>query len=226
MKRLINLSAVAFLSCTAISCSIDGMGDVFYPEIGNSAVEDMLEPNPEEGDRFDEIKDNPFIKTSEQNVSTFSIDADGAAYGYMRKMLYHNQLPVASAVRIEEYLNYFTFNYDDPIEDHSVSINSEVGPCPWNQEHRLIRLGLKGMSMDPDDIPASNFVFMVDVSGSMNSDDKLDLLKTSLISLVDNLRPIDRVSIITYASKVEKLIGSTPASEAEKIKDAISKLNA
>ena len=226
MKRLINLSAVAFLSCTAISCSFDGMGDVFYPEIGNSAVEDMLEPNPEEGDRFDEIKDNPFIKTSEQNVSTFSIDADGAAYGYMRKMLYLNQLPVASAVRIEEYLNYFTFNYDDPIEDHSVSINSEVGPCPWNQEHRLIRLGLKGMSMDPDDIPASNFVFMVDVSGSMNSDDKLDLLKTSLISLVDNLRPIDRVSIITYASKVEKLIGSTPASEAEKIKDAISKLNA
>lgn len=223
MKRLINLTAAVMLCLGLISCSKDGLYYAFgYPETG---AEDNNAP-PEEGDRFDEIKDNPFIKTSEQNVSTFSIDADGAAYGYMRKMLSMGKLPNPSSVRIEEYLNYFTFNYEDPTGDHSVSINSEVGPCPWNEEHRLIRLGLKGKSMNLAQTPPANFVFMVDVSGSMDYDDKLGLLKSSLNTLVDYLRPTDRVSIVTYASKVEKLISSTPVSEADKIKKAISKLNA
>ena len=199
--------------------------DGYYPEADFETS--MSEPGDEgAGDRFDEIKDNDFIKTSEQNVSTFSIDADGAAYGYMRKMLSNGSLPGAYSVRIEEYLNYFTFNYADPTGDHTVAINSEVGPCPWNEEHRLIRLGLKGKPMDISQTPPANFVFMVDVSGSMDYTDKLELLKSCLTTLVDNLRPDDRVSIITYASKVEKLIGSTPASEAQKIKNAISKLNA
>ena len=227
MKRITNLVTIALIGAAVISCSkFDMKGDFFYPEVGNAQVEDPGEPNPEEGDRFDEITDNPFIKTSEQNVSTFSIDADGAAYGYMRKMLSMDRLPDPYSVRIEEYLNYFTFKYDDPAGDHTVAINSEVGPCPWNEEHLLMRLGLKGKSMDLNQTPAANFVFMVDVSGSMDSEDKLGLLKTCLTSLVDNLRPTDRISIITYASKVEKLIESTPASEARKIKNAISKLNA
>ena len=201
------------------------MDGLVYPEADYEAS--MPEPGYEEaGDRFDEIKDNDFIKTSDQNVSTFSIDADGAAYGYMRKLLSKGMLPVASSVRIEEYLNYFTFNYADPTGDHTVAINSEVGPCPWNEGHFLVRLGLKGKSMDLSQTPPANFVFMVDVSGSMDSADKLGLLKTCLATLVDNLRPDDRVSIITYASKVEKLIESTPASEANKIKEAIAKLNA
>ena len=201
------------------------MDGLVYPEADYEAS--MPEPGDEEaGDRFDEIKDNDFIKTSDQNVSTFSIDADGAAYGYMRKLLSKGMLPVASSVRIEEYLNYFTFNYADPTGDHTVAINSEVGPCPWNEGHFLVRLGLKGKSMDLSQTPPANFVFMVDVSGSMDSADKLGLLKTCLATLVDNLRPDDRVSIITYASKVEKLIESTPASEANKIKEAIAKLNA
>ena len=201
------------------------MDGLVYPEADYEAS--MPEPGDEEaGDRFDEIKDNDFIKTSDQNVSTFSIDADGAAYGYMRKLLSKGMLPVASSVRIEEYLNYFTFNYADPTGDHTVAINSEVGPCPWNEGYFLVRLGLKGKSMDLSQTPPANFVFMVDVSGSMDSADKLGLLKTCLATLVDNLRPDDRVSIITYASKVEKLIESTPASEANKIKEAIAKLNA
>lgn len=224
MKRLINFFAVLLLCSAAVSCEMADMDGFFYPEIGNAPAEEE-EPNPE-GDRFDEIKDNPFIKTSKQNVSTFSIDADGAAYGYMRKMLSMGNLPSPSAVRIEEYLNYFTFKYDDPAGDHTVAINSEVGPCPWNEEHLLMRLGLKGKPMELEQTPAANFVFMVDVSGSMDSDDKIGLLKASLTTLVDNLRPTDRVSIITYASRVEKLIESTPASEAATIKKAISKLNA
>ena len=227
MRHLFNFFAVALVGICVASCSKGDfyMDGLVYPEADYEAS--MPEPGDEgAGDRFDEIKDNDFIKTSDQNVSTFSIDADGAAYGYMRKLLSKGMLPVASSVRIEEYLNYFTFNYADPTGDHTVAINSEVGPCPWNEGHFLVRLGLKGKSMDLSQTPPANFVFMVDVSGSMDSADKLGLLKTSLATLVDNLRPDDRVSIITYASKVEKLIESTPASEANKIKEAIAKLNA
>lgn len=227
MRHLFNFFAVALVGICVASCSKGDfyMDGLVYPEADYEAS--MPEPGDEEaGDRFDEIKDNDFIKTSDQNVSTFSIDADGAAYGYMRKLLSKGMLPVASSVRIEEYLNYFTFNYADPTGDHTVAINSEVGPCPWNEGHFLVRLGLKGKSMDLSQTPPANFVFMVDVSGSMDSADKLGLLKTCLATLVDNLRPDDRVSIITYASKVEKLIESTPASEANKIKEAIAKLNA
>ena len=227
MRHLFNFFAVALVGICVASCSKGDfyMDGLVYPEADYEAS--MPEPGDEEaGDRFDEIKDNDFIKTSDQNVSTFSIDADGAAYGYMRKLLSKGMLPVASSVRIEEYLNYFTFNYADPTGDHTVAINSEVGPCLWNEGHFLVRLGLKGKSMDLSQTPPANFVFMVDVSGSMDSADKLGLLKTCLATLVDNLRPDDRVSIITYASKVEKLIESTPASEANKIKEAIAKLNA
>ena len=227
MRHLFNFFAVALVGICVASCSKGDfyMDGLVYPEADYEAS--MPEPGDEEaGDRFDEIKDNDFIKTSGQNVSTFSIDADGAAYGYMRKLLSKGMLPVASSVRIEEYLNYFTFNYADPTGDHTVAINSEVGPCPWNEGYFLVRLGLKGKSMDLSQTPPANFVFMVDVSGSMDSADKLGLLKTCLATLVDNLRPDDRVSIITYASKVEKLIESTPASEANKIKEAIAKLNA
>ena len=229
MKRIFNLFAVALTGVVAISCSKEEMMDAgMYPNYDSFAPEfDGEYVQPEEGgDRFDGIKDNQFIKASEQNVSTFSIDADGAAYGYMRRMISSGRLPEANSVRIEEYLNYFTFNYDDPTDDHTVAINSEVGPCPWNEKHLLMRLGLKGKSMDLSQTPPANFVFMVDVSGSMDTNDKIGLLKSSLMTLVDNLRPTDRVSIITYASKVEKLIESTPASEAGKIKEAIAKLNA
>ena len=209
-----------------LSCSMEDMGGIFMPDASYDEAMPGEPEDPSGGDKFDEIVENDFIKTADQNVSTFSIDADGATYAYMRKCLRNGQLPSPNAVRIEEYLNYFTFQYDDPTGDHTVAINSEVGPCPWNEEHRLMRLGLKGKPMNLNQTPAANFVFMVDVSGSMDYDDKLGLLKTCLTTLVDNLRPTDRVSIITYASKVEKLIGSTPASEAIKIKNAISKLNA
>lgn len=229
MKRLFYLLAGVLASAIVISCSMEAMMDGginadYVPSVPSDGVTE--EPSPEEGDRFDEFKDNPFIKASEQNVSTFSIDADGAAYAYMRKLISSGKRPDIYSVRIEEYLNYFSFKYDDPTGDHTVAINSEVGPCPWNQKHLLMRLGLKGKSMPLDQTPPANFVFMVDVSGSMDFDDKLGLLKSCLTTLVDHLRPTDRISIITYASKVEKLIESTPISDADAIKKAISKLNA
>ena len=99
-------------------------------------------PSQIEGDKFDEIVENDFIKTSVENVSTFSIDADGASYAYMRKQLNDGKSVLPVSVRIEEYLNYFTFDYDEPSGDHTVAINGEVGDCPWNPDHKLIRLGI------------------------------------------------------------------------------------
>lgn len=225
MKRHYYLIITAVLSVCLMSCDAGMFYDPKAPGMDYGAGMPEVEPQ-QGGDRFDEIADNPFIKTSEQNVSTFSIDADGAAYCYMRKMIDAARLPDPYSVRIEEYLNYFTFNYPDPTDGHSVAINSEVGPCPWNEEHLLIRLGLKGKPVDLSDSPAANFVFMVDVSGSMDSNDKLGLLKSCLSTLVDNLRPDDKVAIVTYASNVEKILESTPAREASKIKKKISKLTA
>lgn len=226
MKRLFNFISAAAIGIGLMACEAEGGFDMnmSMPGMGGMEYEDM---SPESGgDRFDEIIENDFIETAKQNVSTFSIDADGAAYGYMRKMLSNRRLPAPDAVRIEEYLNYFTFDYEDPENGHTVAINSETGPCPWNEGHILLRLGLKGKPMDLDQTPAANFVFMVDVSGSMDVEDKLELLKASLNTLVDHMRPTDRISIVTYASKVEKILESTPVSEAGKIKSAISKLNA
>ena len=199
------------------SAYMDG-GDYYYdePQSGQG------------GDKFEDFADNPFVSTAEQPVSTFSVDADGASYAYMRRCVRgdYPHLPGKSAVRIEEFLNYFTFDYLDPTDNNDVAINGEIGACPWNAEHRLMRLGIKGKSVAEADMPAANFVFMVDISGSMYSNDKLNLLKSGLIELVGHLRPTDRIAIVTYASGEDLLLPSTPCSEAETIINKISRLEA
>lgn len=230
MKKTLLLVAIAALSLT-MSCS---KGDMFgyYSMEANYPIgaqpEGMVAPtdDPGSGDKFDEIKDNPFIKTSENAVSTFSVDADGASYAIMRRYITNGYNLSPSAVRIEEFLNYFTFNYPDPTGDESVAINAETGTCPWTPEHRLIRLGIKGKSLKESELPQSNYVFLIDVSGSMSSKDKLDLLKSGLIELVDNLPVTDRISIVTYSGKEELLLESTLVKDASTIKKAIKKLTA
>lgn len=222
MKKLFGYLAFAALAVSALSCASEALdGGMYFPEMDGAYTE-----IPGEGDRFDELTENGFVRTTEQNVSTFSVDADGASYAYMRRCLRAGMLPPSQSVRVEEYLNYFTFDYPEPEGDHAVGINAEVGRCPWNEEHRLIRLGLKGRSMKPSQMPDANFVFLIDVSGSMNSDDKLPLLKKSLKVLTDKLRPTDRVSIVTYSGDVELLLESTLAKDADVIRNAISKLGA
>jgi len=183
-------------------------------------------PIRQDGNRFDEFADNPFVKVSEQPTSTFSVDADGASYGIMRRYLNYDLAIAPASVRIEEFLNYFTFNYAAPNSDDAIAINAEVGPCPWNPQHQLLRLGLKGKELKESEIPRANFVFLVDVSGSMQGKDRLDLLKSGLKELLFQLNPDDRISLITYSGKVEKLLESTPVSEAGRIKEAIDRLSA
>lgn len=219
MKRGFAITTIIVLFA-AISCM---KYDFYYDYAGETGFPDNWYPAG--GDKYDEFSDNPFIETAENNISTFSVDADGASYANMRRyILQDGYLPDKSSVRIEEFLNYFTFDYEDSSDDNAVAINSEVSTCPWNEAHRLIRLGIKGKSIPENEIPVANYVFLIDVSGSMNSDDKLGLLKSGLSTLVDHLKPDDRVSIITYSGKVTKLLESTLASDAETIKNAIGKL--
>ncbi len=222
MKKM-PLHSAAVLCVAALTVSCTGFfSDSIYPGYADGGYIE----SPDGGDRFEEVDENPFIKTSDRNVSTFSVDADGASYTIMRKYLSGDLLPLQSSVRTEEFLNYFTFNYPDPADGNSVAINCETCGCPWAEGHWLLRLGLKGKSLQDSELPTANYVFLVDVSGSMSSKDKLDLLKSSLITMLDYLRPDDKISIITYSGKVQKLLEATEVREAETIKKAIRQLYA
>ena len=226
-KILISVIAVA-AAAAAISCSKDSMYsrdggiygyDASYAENGGDEL-------PNSGDDFSAIVENGFIKASEQPTSTFSIDADGATYAYMRRCVNMGFLPGGNAVRIEEYLNYFTFDYPEPAGGETVAVNAETGVCPWNTEHRLLRLGLKGKSLSDSEIPDANYILLIDTSGSMNGDDRLGLIKKGLTTMLDYMKPSDRIAIITYSGAVKRLLESTLVSDAAKIKRAINSLNA
>ncbi|MDR2954834.1 MAG: VWA domain-containing protein, partial [Prevotella sp.] len=178
------------------------------------------------GEKYKEYDENPFLEVKENPISTFSVDADGAAYANMRRYVNLGQLPPKQSVRIEEFINYFTFNYPEPTDDESISLNSEVATCPWNTEHLLMRVGIKGKTIEEQQLPPSNYVFLIDVSGSMDSPDKIGILKAGFKTMVDNIRNEDKIAIVTYAGNAGVLLDSTPGSEKDKIKEAIDKLNA
>ena len=184
----------------------------------------------ESGDTYDEKYEdhgeNPFFKVSNQAVSTFSVDADGGSYSNMRRFLYLGQKPPVASVRVEEYLNYFTYDYAEPASGENVSLNAELTSCPWNTEHHLLRIGIKGKTISESELGNSNYVFLIDVSGSMNSPDKLGILKTGFKQMVDQLRDQDRVAIVTYAGAPAVLLTSTYGDEKDKIKAAIDQLGA
>jgi Ca-activated chloride channel homolog len=177
-------------------------------------------------EKYKDYGENPFIKVIEEPLSTFSVDADGGSYSNMRRFLYLGQTPPKESVRIEEYINYFTFDYMEPAAGENVSLESEVSKCPWDSEHYLIRLGMKGITIPQNELPNSNYVFLIDVSGSMNSPDKLGILKTGFKLLTDNLRDQDKIAIVTYAGEAGVLLQSTYGDKRAEIKAAIDKLGA
>ena len=177
-------------------------------------------------EKYKGYEENPFVKVTTEPVSTFSVDADGGSYANMRRYLYLGQTPPKASVRIEEYINYFTFDYQEPTSGENVSLESEISTCPWNAKNYLLRLGIKGLTIPANDLTNSNYVFLIDVSGSMNSPDKLGILKIGFKTLTDNLRDQDRISIVTYAGDAGILLESAYGSEKDKIKSAIDKLGA
>ncbi len=172
------------------------------------------------------IVENPFLAVAANPLSTFSIDVDRASYSNVRRFIANGQRPPADAVRIEELVNYFHYDYPDPRDEHPFSITTDVASAPWNPLHRLVRVGLQGRKVDLADIPASNLVFLIDVSGSMQAPDKLPLLKSAFRLLVNELRAVDRVALVVYAGAAGLVLLSTPGDQKPTILEAIDGLEA
>ena len=163
---------------------------------------------------------------SDAPLSTFSIDVDAASYSNMRRFINKGELPPVDAIRTEELVNYFSYDYPKPTGSDPVKITMEAGACPWNADHRLVRIGLKAKEIPTEHLPASNLVFLIDVSGSMWGANRLDLVKSSLKLLVNNLRDKDKVAIVTYAGSAGVKLEATPGSDKQKIREAIDELTA
>jgi Ca-activated chloride channel family protein len=175
---------------------------------------------------YSPINENDFHSSKDQPLSTFSIDVDRAAYSNVRRFLNSGQLPPADAVRVEEMINYFDYQYKPPTGPDPVAIYTDMAVCPWNKEHQLVRIALKGKAVKTDEIPASNLTFLIDVSGSMNEPNKLPLVKHALKTLVQQLRPADKVAIVVYAGAAGLVLPGTSGSEKTAILDALDKLEA
>ena len=172
------------------------------------------------------IDENDFRLVSASPLSTFSIDVDRASYANVRRFIQAGERPPADAVRIEELINYFPYEWDDVSADHPFAVETEVWDAPWKPEHRLVRVGLRAPYVETAHLPPSNLVFLMDVSGSMSSPDKLPLLKKAFALLVEQLRPHDRVAIVVYAGAAGLVLPSTPGNQRGKILQAVQQLEA
>jgi len=175
---------------------------------------------------YDNIVENKFLAATKNPLSTFSIDVDEAAYSNVRRYLESGSLPPAGAVRIEEMINYFDYVYPKPEYGEPFTVNPEISDCPWNTQHRLVHIGLQGKEIPVENLPPSNMVFLIDVSGSMNEPNKLPLVQASLNMLVDQLREKDKVAIVVYAGNAGLVLPSTNGINKIKIKEAINDLEA
>jgi len=255
MRKTLNLSALLLLLSLAISCSsvapndtgaIENQKIVQEPhymaeateeaaieedfeavegELADEDIDAVVDPD-HHTEEYDKIHENTFKDATQTPVSTFSIDVDNASYSNVRRFLNANSLPPAGSVRIEEMINYFTYDYPQPQGKHPFSINTEIAPSPWNKDHHLIHIGLQGKSLNYDELKPSNLVFLIDASGSMSNDNKLPLLKKSLKLLLKELGDQDRIAIVAYAGAAGLVLPSTPATQTNTIINALDKLSA
>ena len=185
-------------------------------------------PQQRNAETYKEIKENSFVAVAQQPVTTFSADVDRAAYANVRRIIGYGQIPPKDAVRIEEMVNYFDYDYPVP-EEGSVSplrVSPELAPAPWNPNHLLLRIGLQAKKIDLAQAPPSNIVFLIDVSGSMDEENKLPLLQSSFKLLLGQLRPDDKVAIVTYANGTKVALPSTRVKDKEKIIKVLDNLYA
>lgn len=192
----------------------------------------MVMPEPREPkpiqkitEEYDLIRENEFLDALQNPLSTFSIDVDNASYSNIRRYLQYDMPPV-DAVRIEEMINYFDYDYPDPTGEHPFETHVEVAPAPWNKAHHLVHIGIQGKQLDYEDLKPSNLVFLIDASGSMSDNNKLPLLKKALKILLNELSNKDRVAIVAYAGAAGLVLPSTSATEKETILKALDKLEA
>ncbi len=222
MKRKYTLLFI-FIGVAYMACEddLDDAGNT--PNIlSNFANGYMGEASP--GEKYVEYEENPFVEVRDQHVSTFSIDADGASYSNVRRFLKNGIHPPKGAIRTEELINYFQYDYKETSSVHPVSLNGEVSQCPWNSLHRLIRIGIRGKEITRAALPPSNFVLLIDISGSMGSENKLELLKNSFSLFIDEMRAEDKIAIVTYAGNSGVALKATSGDQKNTIKAAIQAL--
>ena len=171
-----------------------------------------------------QVTENDFLPVTAEPLSTFSIDVDNASYSMMRKSIHRGRLPSQGTVRIEEFINYFQYQYKPPTSQHPFSVNTEVAECPWNKKNKLVHIGLQGKQLDTRKLKPSNLVFLIDVSGSMSAPDKLPLLRKAFKVLVNNLGEEDRVAMVVYAGSAGLVLPSTSGTNKHKIMEALDRL--
>ena len=203
------------------SFSLQGSGSSYAAPMGRIHTAEKFNT-----ESYDKINDNEFRDTTQKPLSTFSIDVDTASYSNIRRMLSHGSLPPPDAVRIEELINYFSYDYPDATTNQPFSVTTELSVAPWNKKHQLLHIGIQGKKIDNQDIPRRNLVFLLDVSGSMNSPDKLPLLKRGMKLLVQQLRENDQLSIVVYAGASGLVLPPTSGQNKQAIIDALDKLSA
>ena len=234
MKKFHFFSAVLvmliFAGCKQGAMYSEASADTTAVEAADS---EMLLPNPDDAvtadentESYAELIENPFESPKIAPLSTFSIDVDNAAYTNIRRFINNGQPVPKDAIRVEEMVNFFKYQYPQPIDEHPFSINTEYSQSPWNTKHKLLRIGLQGQNIPTQNLPASNLVFLVDVSGSMSDDNKLPLLKESMKVLVKELRAKDKVSIVVYAGAAGVVLEPTTGDDKETIIEAFDNLNA
>lgn len=175
-------------------------------------------------EEYSAVTDNRFLSVSNHPLSTFAADVDTASYANMRRYVNSGELPPPDAIRVEELINYFHYDYPLPDEEHPFSCSTEVVPCPWNEDTLLLRIGIAAEPVPSEDLPPQNLVFLIDVSGSMDGKDRLDLVKRAFLLLCEQLREEDTVSIVTYASSDQILLDGAGSGERDLIMEAIESL--
>ncbi|MCA9192548.1 MAG: VWA domain-containing protein [Planctomycetales bacterium] len=191
--------------------------------VAEAAPQDLVTWNTES---YDALAENDFLVVMEEPQSTFSIDVDTASYANVRRLLNQGTKPPAGAVRLEELVNYFSYDYPEPQDEHPFSVSSELAICPWNEDHQLLRIGLRGKAIDFEREQPVNLVFLLDVSGSMQSTDKLPLVKSALRLLIDHLPPGSRIALTAYAGSSGVILDSTSIAQSGAILEAIDNLQA
>jgi Ca-activated chloride channel family protein len=181
---------------------------------------------PHDTEDYHHFNDNRFLTVGANPLSTFAIDVDAASYANVRRFLTQGRMPPADAVRVEELINYFPYDYPAPTGEHPFSVTTAQMPAPWAKDHRLVLVGIQGRRIEAERLPPSNLVFLLDVSGSMSSPDKLPLVKRAFRLLVEQLRPQDRVAIVVYAGAAGLVLPSTPGSDRQAILAALDRLEA
>jgi Ca-activated chloride channel family protein len=181
---------------------------------------------PKDREEYGHLVENPFLAVTANPLSTFAADVDRASYANIRRFITGGQLPPPDAVRIEEMINYFTYDYAGPTGEHPVAVHTEVSAAPWRQAHRLVRIGIQAKKIATEGLPRSNLVFLLDVSGSMTPENKLPLVKRAFRLLVEQLREDDRVAIVVYAGAAGQVLESTSGDQKARILAAIDRLEA